>query len=600
MAADAAARDPDEYGLGPLVATDLPRLDLLAGERLAPLSAALVRGEQRELLAPLRHLTPGTLPAAIAPAGNEPAPLDRSALAEGLAIANRSYGHPKATELAAKLADPATRVVVTGQQPGLFGGPLYTLSKALAAARWAEALEAAALEERAIEAAAPEARNGDTPGQPAVAVFWVATEDHDFREVATTTVLGPDGPLTLTLGDDSQPLLPVGMRSLGPGVEEILATLREQLPGDRYSDWLDEVGRWYRPDARFGESFCRLLVRLLGDRCPLILDAMLPAVKVAQQPWLRQLVEQRHTVARKIAEHEANVEAAGFPLQVAAQGPATDPEPESSIVSPLFLLHQGERRRIEWQGEDRFSLRGSDEPARPVAELLQLLDDNPLLVSPGVLARPAVQDAILGTTLMVLGPAELAYMTQASACHKILGLDAQNRPAPWVTLRPQIAVLEPRHLNWLEELGLRLPQLLGDRETLNAELARRHGADFVAPMQKRILALLEELRDAAIAVDPNLLSSWKKTRGQVEKALGMFQGRIHQAAARADETRNQRLDNLRDTLLPAGKGQERLISCIHFPGKYGDDFVEACWLQLDLDPRQLQVVQSVPPRGKQP
>lgn len=583
MAADATLRDPDEHGLGPLVATDLPRLDLLAGERLAPLSAALVRGEQRELLAPLRHLTPGTFPAAVAPTGSQHAPLDRSALAEGLAVANRSYGHPKAAELAAKLADPATRVVVTGQQPGLFGGPLYTLSKALAAARWTEAIETG---------------NANTPGQPAVAIFWVATEDHDFREVATTTVLGPDGPVTLTLGDDPQPLLPVGMRSLGPGVEEILATLRELLPGDRYSAWLDEIGRWYRPDARFGESFCRLLVRLLGDRCPLILDAMLPAVKVAQQPWLRRLVEQRHTVARKIAEHEAKVEAAGFPLQVAAQGPATELEQGGSVVSPLFLLHKGERRRIEWQGADRFSLRGSDEPARPVAELLQILDDNPLLVSPGVLARPAVQDAILGTTLMVLGPAELAYMTQASACHEALGLEARNGRAPWLTLRPQIAVLEPRHLGWLEELGLRLPQLLGDRETLNAELARRHGADFVAPMQKRILALLEELRDAAVAVDPNLLSPWEKTRGQVEKALGMFQGRIHQAAARADETRNQRLDNLRDTLLPEGKGQERLISCIHFPGKYGDDFVEACWLQLDLDPRQLQVVQSVPPQGK--
>ena len=107
----------------------------------------------------------------------------RRELAEALRQANDQYGHPEARELAARLADPSTRVVITGQQPGLFGGPLYTLSKAVAAQLWAERLEAA--------------------GEPAIALFWMATEDHDFRESSRATFFTTEGVKTFDLGEDN-------------------------------------------------------------------------------------------------------------------------------------------------------------------------------------------------------------------------------------------------------------------------------------------------------------------------------------------------------------------------------------------------------------
>ena len=107
--------------------------------------------------------------------------------------------------LAERLADPATRVVVTGQQPGLYGGPLLTLTKMAAAVRWAEAIAEA--------------------GAPAVAVFWVATEDHDWAEAAQATLLAADGPRRFDLGDDRSPLLPLGMRTFGPGLGAITQRL---------------------------------------------------------------------------------------------------------------------------------------------------------------------------------------------------------------------------------------------------------------------------------------------------------------------------------------------------------------------------------------
>ena len=125
-------------------------------------------------------------------------------------MANRAYGHPEADRLAARLADPAVRVVVSGQQPGLLGGPLYSLAKMVAVSRWAAALEAA--------------------GEPAVAVFWVATEDHDWAEISSTAVLGVrraaglrsrPGPRAPGAGRHAHP---------GPGVESVLAASARPCP----------------------------------------------------------------------------------------------------------------------------------------------------------------------------------------------------------------------------------------------------------------------------------------------------------------------------------------------------------------------------------
>jgi len=370
------------------------RVDLAAAGLLPPLPQAYLAGRDLDLLAPLRFLAPGAAPSGPAIPGA------RRELAEALAITNRGYGNPRADDLARRLADPATRVVVTGQQPGLLGGPLYAFSKMVAASRWAAALEA--------------------QGEPAVAVFWVATEDHDWAEVSTATVLTSDGARTFDLGPDPEPLMPVGMRALGPRMTDLLRELGEAVPGERYPDWVRIIGQWYRPEARFGEAFCRLMAHLLGPHCPLLLDSMNPTLKSAQRPWLQRLVERRREVEEALIRRDGEIERRSYPLQVSPQ----------RGVSPLFLLSRGERRRIEWRDENRYALRGRED-VWTIGDLLRIADENPGVLSPGALARPAVQDAVLGTFIHLLGPGELSYIGQAAAVHEALEVES-----PWVTLRP--------------------------------------------------------------------------------------------------------------------------------------------------------------------
>ncbi len=525
-----------------------PRIDLVSAGLLSSFSAALLEGRDRDLIAPLGWAEPGGVPPA-------PPAVDRRAIAAALAATNTAYGHPAAARLAERLADPHTRVVVTGQQPGLLGGPLLTLVKAVAAVAWAEALEAA--------------------GQPAVAIFWMATEDHDFAETARMAVPATGGARTLDLGEDPEPLVPLGARSVGPGVEGVLAeleTLSEQ-PGWREA-WRT-AARWWRPAARFGEAFPRLLIAWLGDRSPLFLDAQLPQLKAAQRPILARFVERWREVDRAYALATERVASRGYSPQVSFQAGSL----------PLFLLVEGRRRRLEGHEDGRFTLRGVDRPPLETADLLGAIADNPLLVSPGVLARPVVQDAVLGTSVFVLGPGELAYMAQVAAAYPVVEVAPST-----LALRPSAAVVEGKQLSWLAGLPVGLGEILGDRAALERRLAAGRGGDLAEGARERIVAELDALRERTLAIDPGLDGPWQKTREQIDRALTTFGEKLTAAAARRDELSHRRIEQLRETLLPGGRLQERAIATAWFVARHGERFVPALLRDLGLDPRYLHLI----------
>lgn len=526
-------------------------LDLAGSGRLAPLPSAFLRGDDRDLLSPLRFHPPGQggladLPV-IAP------PESRAALAAALGDANRGYGHAKAGELAARLADPATAVVVSGQQPGLWGGPLLGMVKALAASRYAAALEAA--------------------GRPAVAIFWVATEDHDWAE-ASRALLPVKGGQTVDLGADPQPLAPLSLRRWGAGIDDAAAKAAELLGGGPTLErWQGEVAAHFDGEAAVGEAFCRLFVAMLGDHAPLLLDAALPALKEAEKPFLRRLIEERQALDAAYAAAEKRAEERGYTLQVRPQ----------RGTSPLFLVRGGERRRIEFPGPETWALRGVAGSEAPIAELLRIADEDPASLSPGVLARPAIQDAVLGTTLQVMGPAELSYLVQACAAYEVLGL-----AAPATTLRPQALLLEDRQASWLEELGLPLADLLS--MPLEAALTSRLGGNLVEAARREVTALLDGLRQPLLDLDGSLEAPWRKSREQIDRTLEQLEGKATAAAARRHEVQLRRLEQVKQALLPGDQLQERVVAAGYFYARFGAALAAALYQNLDLGARRLSVI----------
>ena len=521
--------------------------DLIAP--LSPRLAAWHRGEDLDLLGGVRLLTTTELPTLEAPR------VDRTAISADLVSANLEYGHPAATALGEKLAHPDTRVVFSGQQPGIFGGPLFSLLKMVGAVLWAEALEAA--------------------GTPAVALFWVATEDQDYEEVATADFWDAKEKTarSSTLPTDPEPLKPVGSRQLGPAIEELLAELRTAYPWSPFLESLEELAAHHQPEILFGEAFCRYAVQLLQDRAPLLVDAQLPGVKKAQAPWMRKITEQRGSIAERLAAREAQITGRGYDLQVY-------PQPEAL---PLMMVQDDERRRILWK-DDHYSLRGRTETS-PINELLQRIDDNPAAITPNVLARPVLQDAIFGTGLQILGPGELSYFAQAAPLYAALEV-----PPPFVVLRPQALLLDSRQRQILEKLGLPFDLLLANDQEVDQFLADQGEGPSIETALEAVETTMDELKEGALALDPNLERPWQKTRDQMTGALERFSDRLTKAAGQRDGVTRGRLDTLRAYVAPGGVLHERVLSTAYFRGRFGPSLVPQLLERLDRTPGRVQLL----------
>ena len=534
--------------------------DLRRGSLLGAFAQATLRGELGELMAPLAVLEPSSLRSGVTEwLGPQPT-VDRTEIAEALQIDNRRYGHSRTDEWSKKLADPATRVVVTGQQVGFLGGPLYTFTKALAASLWAQRIE-------------------EETGSPAVAVFWMATEDHDYAEVAKAFLPQLSDP-KFCLPDDPQPLVPMGARKLGTEVEAVVrgvcSAWSQRLEHRTAAlERLRQLESWYSAEATWGDAFGQLMSSALGDHCPLLLDSQLPALKRLQAPWHRQLIERRVEVEAVLDEAHGRVAAAGL-------------SPRTRRVageSPLFVLdEQGLRRRVCFE-DDRFTLRGGSEAGSP-EELLGLLARAPERFGPGALARALTQDAILGSSLQILGPGEVAYMAEAAPIYDLLGVEA-----PKIAQRPQGALVPPKlasRLTELAEQGFTPTVLFGSEGSIELQLASRACADPVAGSLPEIEKLLAEVERCCVDVDSHLERPAKKTRGAILGSLQKLQAKATASRARQDEVLVGRIESARGQLFP-GAPQDRVVTAAHFFVEidgFGDWFANA----LELDPSSLQIL----------
>ena len=315
------------------------------------------------------------------------------------------------------------------------------------------------------------------------------------------------------------------------------------------------------------------MIRFLGDRCPLLVDSQLPALKSASVPVLSRLIERRDAVDHALEEAAAELERRNIRLPVRSR----------SGEAPLFLIDDGERRRVVWGADGGYRLRGGG--SGTLEELADTLNREPEALSPGVLARPAVQDAVFGTALMILGPGELAYMTQARALYEALEV-----PAPAITLRPQVLLLGARERRWLERLeaeGIDLANVLSRPDDLDRRLAARQELGFITAARAKVDAAMDDLSAGHDAIDPSLAGPWNKTGANLRRALDRFERRVVAAAARRDDVLRGRIERLREHCLPNGHLQEREFTSLHCLASYGSELVRRL-SSIDLDPRRLQ------------
>jgi bacillithiol biosynthesis cysteine-adding enzyme BshC len=475
-------------------------------------------------------------------------PERRAAIAQLLAEQNKNLGaSAEALANVQRLAQGAS-AVVTGQQVGLFGGPLLTLLKAATAIHHAEQATRA--------------------GHACVPIFWLASEDHDWAEVNQATLPAPwprgtahnaaldalanGGLRTLRLPANPAHAQPVGALPLGPDVHPLLDEARTLLG---YGPAHALLADCYQPEATLAQAFARMMLQIFARQGLLVIDAAARPMHALGAPVLRAAIEQAEPLHAALLARQKALTEAGYSAQVLVA--------ESSSL--LFLLNAktGAREALHRHAGGQWMAGGHTYSA---ADLLAILDAEPERLSPNALLRPVLQDALLPVAAYVGGPAEIAYFAQSEVVYqKIL-----SRTTP-ILPRLSATLIEPEMAHLLARYGIGLQEVWHDPESLAQRLAARQ----MSVEGKRKLASAGEMIDRELQA----VTAWMES---VDTGLG------HSAAVAASKMRYQmnRLRRLaanfelertpvlrrhatllRQQLFPNAHLQERVLSAASFVRK---------------------------------
>jgi bacillithiol biosynthesis cysteine-adding enzyme BshC len=463
----------------------------------------------------------------------------RRAVVEVLTNQNRAFGGDDATTRSLDRLRDGAVAVVTGQQVGLFGGPAYSIYKALTAVHVARELT-----ERGVNA---------------VPVFWLATEDHDLAEVDHCFFPKRGGYERLDLAVSGPADRRVGDIRLSEPVRGLSAQVAALLEGS----WAEEVGRWttesYAPEESFGSSFGKLMTRIFAGRGLIFLDPMSPDLHRLSLPTMLRAVKEHKALATELVARSEALEKAGFHAQVKVTG-------ESTLV---FRIVDGQRVALR-PANGGFAAGNKTES---MDETLKAVEERPEDFSPSALLRPVIQDTLLPTVAYIAGPAEVAYHAQTSLIYrKLLGR------APAILPRASFTLVPAHVSNLLKKYNLDAREILQGRHKLRARLEAEALPQALSARfddgEKAIKTLVDSLREPLTKLDQTLVGALDTAS---EKILYQVNG-LRAKAGRAEGFRtgvlNTHENEIAIWLFPNNALQERSFGLLTFLAAEGLELLD--------------------------
>ncbi len=478
---------------------------------------------------------------------------DRKRVPDALERINRRAGSPELTfKHIEMLRHPGSVAIVTGQQAGLFTGPLYTIHKALTVIKLA-----ACLRDQGVEA---------------VPVFWIASEDHDYEEVNHCKVVDREGHLTQIRYEASGHKAdePVGSVALCHGISQTIDDLVAKIAPSEFMPALErDIRESYAEGVGFADAFARLMARLFREYGVVLLDPLDQELKQVAAPLYARAIEKSSEIARALVERSRELEEAGYHAQIHV----------SDDMVPVFIMDDGRRAAIAQQ-DARFVVKGSGHSFSK-EELVELAIRCPNCFSPNVTLRPVVQDYLLPTAAYIGGPAEIAYFAQLTSAYEVLG-----RQAPCVLPRASFTVVEGRHQKTMNKYGLELRDFFDGLHPAVAKVVE-HGTDrntaIAFTETERVLnESLDELGEILRQTDATLSDPLKRARAKMIYQLEHLRTQFIHASAHREEAAYRQVERAFTTLYPDKNLQERELNVYYFLSRYGPALLGELYNAADL------------------
>ena len=478
---------------------------------------------------------------------------DRKRVPDALERINRRVGSPELTfKHIDMLRRPGSVAIVTGQQAGLFTGPLYTIHKALTVIKLA-----ACLRDQGVEAAP---------------VFWVASEDHDYEEVNHCRVIDREGHLKQIRYDASGHKAdePVGRVELCEGINASIDELVASLAASEFMPSLErDLRESYAQGVGFADGFAQLMARLFRDHGVVLLDPLDEELKQVAAPLYVEALQKSNDIARALVARSRELEQAGYHAQIHV----------SDDMVPLFIMDDGRRAAITQQ-DGRFTVKGSGHSFSK-DELVELAARCPSCFSPNVTLRPVVQDYLLPTAAYIGGPAEIAYFAQLRAVYETLG-----RQEPCVLPRASFTIVEGRHQKTMKKYGLALQDFFEGLHPAVTKVVEqsldRNIANAFTETERTLNEHLDKLDQAIKQTDSTLSDPLETARAKMMYQLEHLRTRFIHASAHREQTVYRQIERAFTTLCPDKNLQERELNVYYFLSRYGPSLIEELYNAAEL------------------
>ncbi|MBU7008627.1 bacillithiol biosynthesis cysteine-adding enzyme BshC [Phosphitispora fastidiosa] len=442
-----------------------------------------------------------------------------------------------------KLEDPGTTVVITGQQAGVFTGPLYTIYKAITAVQLAAELTA-------------------RTGRSVIPMFWVAAEDHDFAEVDHIYVINREKNIErLRLKHDPGGKYSIGHVRVDEAVFDLIARLEECTnPSEWKGEILEKVSEMARNSANLAEWFARIMTWLFKDHGLVMVNPLLRELRRLWSGTFEEFLGNSAPVSAKLSAVADLVRDLGVEPQV---------EKDNDNAN-MFIYVNGERLPLFRLGES-FGVRGGA-GEWTLEELLAAARETPELFSPNVVLRPVAQDVLLPIMAYIAGPGEISYYALYRDIYRLF-----NQRMPVIYPRANISLIEPGIAKSIKEYGVSLAEGV---EGLHRELQKQLEDRDVLGIDKMFDAYAAEVEQSyrnfilkVAGTDKELTGHGKESQGKLLHQLEYFRKKTHQYHRKSCDTLVTRFNNIEKQLFPRNNWQERVYNILPYLFKYRSDFI---------------------------
>lgn len=461
------------------------------------------------------------------------------------------------------LASEKTIAVVTGQQLGIFGGPLYTFYKSITAIKLCSYLK----------------ENFDNYNF--VPIFWLEGDDHDYDEVRVFSLLNNENQFVSIKYDDGQ-LDEINRGSIGglkfnQNLENVFNELASSLRETEFkSSLLELIKSTYQPEKTFLESFRKLMIHVFDEYGMIVFNPVDTNVKKILAPIFYKEISEYTDHTDYLVERSAELEEV-YHAQVK--------------VKPinLFYVEENERLLIEPTETGEYRLKGKRKKFSK-EEILAIVENSPEKFSSNVLLRPICQDYLFPTGFYVGGPSEVSYFAQVTPLYDLYELNQ-----PFIYPRSSATIVEKGVKAILDKNNLSYEDIFTDEDKLIQKIVSASSEINLETLfdnsLNEIIVSLSQIDEKLVQIDKTLLDLSAKSKQKIEESLNLLKAKTLDAQKRKYDSTIRQISKVRNVLYPNNNLQERELNWIYFANKYGPDIIRWIFNELSINKFEHQILE---------